>query len=113
MTRRVVYSPQARQQLTDLDLFIAVASGFPDRAESFVSAILDYCDSLTHFPLRGMARDDLRPGLRVVGFRRRVSIAFAVTDESIEILGIYYGGRDYETLLAADAGSDSTRNPRA
>jgi plasmid stabilization system protein len=26
-------------------------------------------------------------------------IAFAVTDEVIEILGIYYGGRDYESLL--------------
>lgn len=45
------------------------------------------------------ARDDIRPGLRATGFRRRAVIAFAVTDEVIEILGIYYGGRDYESLL--------------
>ena len=53
--------------------------------------------------MRGMARDDLRPGLRVVGFRRRVTIAFAITEETVEILGIYYGGRDYEALLSIDA----------
>ena len=103
MTRNVVYSPRARQQLTDLYLFIAEASGFPDRAENFVSAIFDYCDGLATFPLIGVGRDDLRPGLRIVGFRRRVTIAFAVTEESVEILGVYYGDRDYETLLSPDA----------
>jgi plasmid stabilization system protein ParE len=51
----------------------------------------------------GVARDDLRPGLRIVGFRRRVTIAFAVTEATVEIPGIYYGGRDYETLLSAEA----------
>jgi len=30
-------------------------------------------------------------------------IAFAVTDETVEILGVYYGGRDYETLIMTDA----------
>lgn len=102
MIRNVVYSPRARQQLTDLYLWIAEASGFADRAEGFVSAILAYCDGLGTFPLVGMTRDDLRPGLRIVGFRRRVTIAFAVTEETVEILGIYYGGRDYETLFSTD-----------
>ena len=36
MTRSVVYSPRARQQLTDLYLWIAEQSGYPDRAEGFV-----------------------------------------------------------------------------
>ncbi|WIY83526.1 type II toxin-antitoxin system RelE/ParE family toxin [Propionimicrobium sp. PCR01-08-3] len=98
--RRIVYSPRAREQLTDLYTWIADRSGFPDRAEGYVSAILDYCDGLTKFPFVGVARDDLRPGLRTIGFRRRVVIAFAVTDDTVEILGIYYGGRDYETLIA-------------
>lgn len=52
--------------------------------------------------MRGQARDDIRPGLRVLGFRRRVLIAFTVSDESVEVIGVYYGGRDWETLLAAD-----------
>lgn len=101
MTRRVVYSPRAQQQLTDLYLWIAEQSGFPDRAEGFVAAILTYCDGLTDFPMVGVARDDLRPGLRTIGFRRRVVIAFAVTHETVEMLGVYYGGRDYEAVLSA------------
>lgn len=99
MTRAVVYSPRARRQLTDLYEWIAEQSGFPDRAEGYVTAILEYCDGLASLPLVGAARDDLRPGLRTVGFRRRVVIAFAVTDETVEIHGVFYGGRDYETHL--------------
>lgn len=48
------------------------------------------------------ARDDRRPGLRTIGFRRRVVIAFAVTEEAVEVLGVYYGGRDDEALIAAE-----------
>lgn len=48
----------------------------------------------------GGARDDLRPGLRTIGFRRSLVIAFAVNDATVEKLGIYYGGRDYETVLS-------------
>lgn len=103
MTRRVVYSPRARQQLADLYLWIAAESGFPNRAEGYVSAIFDYCDSISGFPFVGVARDDLRPGVRTIGFRSRVVIAFSVTDETVEILGVYYGGRDYEMLLLTDA----------
>lgn len=67
-----------------------------------MAAILDYCDELVVFPCIGVARDDLRPGLRTIGFRRRVVIAFAVTEETVEVLGIYYGGRNYEALIAAE-----------
>jgi plasmid stabilization system protein ParE len=102
VTRSVVYSPQSQQQLTDIYHWIATSSGFSDRAEGFVSAIFGFCDGLATFPMIGVARDDLRPGLRIVGFRRRVVIAFSITDETVDILGIYYGGRDYETLLLSE-----------
>ena len=74
----------------------------PSRAEAYVSALMDQCDALADFLMVGQARDDIRPGLRTTGFRRRAVIAFAVTDETIEIIGIYYGGRDYGPLLHAD-----------
>ena len=102
MTWRVVYSPRARQQLTDLYLWIAEQSGFPERAEGYVSAIFDYCDGLAELPMIGLSRDDLRPGLRTIGFRRRAVIAFAVHEATVEIHGVYYGGQDYETLIAAE-----------
>lgn len=100
MTRRVVYSARARRQLSDLYAWIADQSGFPGRAEGYVSSILDFCDGLATFPTRGVARDDLRPGLRMIGFRRRAVIAFAVHEKTVEVLGVFYGGQDHESLLS-------------
>ncbi|HKH67359.1 MAG TPA: type II toxin-antitoxin system RelE/ParE family toxin [Reyranella sp.] len=96
--RRTRYSPHAARQLEDLYEYVTQASG-PDRANAFVGSIVDYCDRLATSPHRGTRRDDLSPGLRIVGFRRRVTIAFSTTNESVEILGVFYGGRSFETLL--------------
>lgn len=71
-------------------------------AAKFISSIIDYCDGFKTFPERGHLRDDLRTGLRVIGFRRRVTIAFVVEGTSVIILGIYYGGQDYETNFVDD-----------
>ena len=51
------------------------------------------------FPDRGIKRDDLRPGLRILGFERRAAIALQVTADSVTILRILYGGRDLETVF--------------
>jgi toxin ParE1/3/4 len=47
-------------------------------------------------------RDDLRPGLCTIGFRRRVTIAFAVEADAMTIIGIFYGGQDFEAALQID-----------
>ncbi|MDR2212193.1 MAG: type II toxin-antitoxin system RelE/ParE family toxin [Pseudomonadales bacterium] len=103
MNYQVRYEKEARQRLIDLEAYIA-ASSSPAVASRFVESIVKYCDGLQTFPLRGTQRDDLRPGLRTVGFRRRVTILFDVTDDTVNILGIYYGGQDYEADLRDDAG---------
>ena len=51
------------------------------------------------FPKRGARRDDLRPGLRILGFERRAVIALQVTADRVMILRILYGGRDLETVF--------------
>ncbi len=92
------YSPFATTQLQDLYEYVARASGAA-RAGAFVGLIFDYCDRLANSPNRGTKRDDLRPGLRVVGLKRRVTIAFSVTDGAVEILGVFYRGRSFEAAL--------------
>lgn len=62
-------------------------------------SIYDYCDGLEDFPFRGHAQDNLTQGMRVIRLRRRAMIAFLVTDNKVEIHGVYYGGNDYETLI--------------
>ena len=53
-------------------------------------------------PNRGTERSDLRPGLRIMGFRRRVTIAFRVKGDSVSILRILYGGRNVELAFPQD-----------
>ena len=45
---------------------------------------------------RGHRRDDIRPGLRILGFERRLTLAFVVTDDQVTILRIFGAGRDWE-----------------
>lgn len=93
MAYRIVFTPEARDQLLSIHRYIA-AEASADRASAFVTAIVDYCESLRTFPKRGTRRDDLRPGLRTVGFRRRVTIAFAVEEQIVAIIGVFYGGQE-------------------
>jgi toxin ParE1/3/4 len=39
------------------------------------------------------------PGLRTIGFERRVTIAFRVLKTQVQIITIAYGGRDFESEL--------------
>ena len=68
-------------------------------AADLVGALVAFCEDLALFPLRGNAREDIRPGLRTIGFRRRAVVAFVVRDDDVVILGVFYGGRDYEPVL--------------
>ena len=103
--RRVVFRREALAQLDELYDFVA-AAGSPAAAADLVDAIVALCEDLAPFPLRGTARDDLRPGLRTIGFRRRAVIAFVVRDDAVVVLGVFYGGRDYEPLLRSEGSSD-------
>ena len=95
---RVLFSPQAEAQLLALFSQIALAAS-PEIAARYTDAIVAQCESLSTFPQRGTRRDDLYPGLRVFGFRKRVSIAFKVEDDLVMIAGIFYGGQDLEAIL--------------
>lgn len=99
MAHRIVFAPEARDQLVLLYRYIA-ERGSPAVAKSFTDAIVDYCERLADFPRRGTKRDDIRLGLRIVGFRRRVTIAFAVGADTVTILGVFYGGQDYTAGLS-------------
>ncbi|EQD46340.1 plasmid stabilization system protein [mine drainage metagenome] len=99
-TYQVVLSPEALDQLRAIERYIAVASGHPTIAERYVDALVSYCESLATFPQRGTRRDDIRPGLRLVPYRSSAEVAFAVDGEQVWIIGVFYGGQDYESALS-------------
>ena len=98
---RVIFTPEARDQLDALHAYIAAAAD-PETASRFVDGIIDHIATLSDFPKRGTPRDDLRMGLRTLAWRRRVTIAFVVEEVDVVIIGIFYGGRDFETMLKDD-----------
>jgi plasmid stabilization system protein ParE len=101
MQYTVIFTPEAQEQLLSLYRYIAAAAS-PEIAERYTSSIVAYCESLQEFPLRGTRRDDVRPGLRITNYKKRAVIAFAVDAAQVSVIGIFYGGQDYETVLQSD-----------
>jgi toxin ParE1/3/4 len=98
---KVIFSPRAERQLDAVYSYIAEHGG-EERAEGYISGIVAFCQRLSLFPERGTKRDDLRPGLRIVGYAKRVTVAFSVKGDRVMIHGIFYGGQDYDVMIEAD-----------
>lgn len=95
---RVVFTPSAERQIDALHLYISEKAS-PGIADGFVRRVVDFCERLRDFPQRGTRHDDLLPGLRTIGFERRITIAFMVEVDAILIEGVFYGGQDYARRL--------------
>jgi toxin ParE1/3/4 len=92
--RVVVFSPEARVDLIDVYDWIAEAAS-PEIALAYVERIEAYIDGFDLASERGSKRDDIRPGLRVIGFERRVTIAFTVAEDRVTIVRLFHGGRNW------------------
>ena len=80
--RAVVFAPAALGDLRSIGAYVSVMAG-PERAFAYVNRIEAYCRGFAIHPHRGTRRDDVRPGLRAVGFERRVTIAFPAGRELV------------------------------
>jgi toxin ParE1/3/4 len=94
----VSFRPQAEADLLDLYRYISREAG-RDIAGGYIERVEAACLALENFPERGMRRDDIRPGLRMMGFERRATIVFEVLASEVVIIRVLYGGRDYERAL--------------
>jgi plasmid stabilization system protein ParE len=73
-------------------------------AERYTGAVVETCERLALFPLRGAPRNDIRPGLRVTHHRGRTLIAYAVDQGArlVSVIGVFYGGQDLDAALSTD-----------
>ena len=92
--RPVIYTDEAGNDL-DWIYDTIPGAGVPVVASRYEQRLRTFCDGLDYASERGHRRDDIRPGLRIIGFERRVTIAFAVEPEQVVILRIFYGGRNW------------------
>lgn len=92
--RTVTFTPQARNDLLNIGDWIAERAGV-DIALGYIARLEAYCQGFELAGERGRRRDDLRPGVRIVGFERRVAIVFAISDDEVTILRLHYGGQNW------------------
>lgn len=85
--RRVVFAPEAGDDLAGLYDWIAEQAS-PSTAIAYLARVEAFCRRLSVGSERGHLRSDIRPGLRVVGFERRLSIAFVVGEDDVTVLRI-------------------------
>jgi toxin ParE1/3/4 len=95
--RELVYAPQAVADLEEIYSFIAQDS--PDRAAAFVADIRQRCHLLLDSPELGPRRPNLGKGVRIYPMRRRVVVVYVIRAAAIEVLRVFYAGRDYEALM--------------
>ncbi|MER8484351.1 type II toxin-antitoxin system RelE/ParE family toxin [Mesorhizobium sp. M1322] len=107
MIRRleVEYRESASDDLAAIFRHIVEASGSADIALKFVLRIEDHCQNIGNAPRGGRPRHDIVPGLRTVPFEHS-AIAYVVDGDLVRIVNIFYGGRDYETLMRDGGSSD-------
>jgi len=81
--------------------YIAESSGSPETAIGYIRRIRAWWETVLNFPESGRQRDDLRLGVRILGFERRVVIAYKIlASGDVEIGRVFYGGRNFEALLS-------------
>ena len=97
--REVVFSPEAIDDLNRLYDWIASVAG-ATVAIRYIERIETFCMRLDLASERGVLREDIRPGLRVVGFERRLTVAFSVGVGTVTIYRLFYGGQNWEDVLA-------------
>ena len=98
MGHSIIVTPEARDQLDAIYDYITYAAA-PDIARQFTDGIINRLAMLADYPRTGSPRDDVRLGLRTLAYRRRVTIAFMVEEAAVVVIGFYYGGQDFETIL--------------
>ncbi len=101
--------PDAIKDLENIYGYISDKSGFPERAWAYIEKLRQKCHELETAPLRGQQRNDLMENLRIAPIDKKAVAAFIVDEEkkTVIILNIFYGGRDYETLMLSPSPKSS------
>lgn len=97
---QVRLSALAVDDLVALHRWVAVRADRPT-ADAYLYRIEARVLALDTYPDRGTPRDDLVPGLRTLGFERRLVIAYRVAGHTVEILRIIDGARELGLMFGS------------
>lgn len=80
-------------QLRKLQSYLA-RRFYPANAEKYIARVLKECASLGMSPHRCRALEEVRPGVRVIGFEGTAAIYFRFSEDKVTILGVRYRGHE-------------------
>ncbi len=99
---RVDLQQDALDDLREIVKYITQISGSREIAHRFAKRIRERCLRIGNSPRAGRARNDLKPGLHTVPFERSAVICYLVEADRVLVVNIFYGGRDFESILRGD-----------
>ncbi|MGO4570022.1 type II toxin-antitoxin system RelE/ParE family toxin [Rhizobium sp. 2YAF20] len=94
---RVRLVERAEADVAEIYRFVRRKSASTSVARNYIARIRAFLAEFETFPERGTVRANVREGLRIVGFERRVSVAFVVEDSEVIVLRILYAGQEFES----------------
>jgi toxin ParE1/3/4 len=90
---------EAIADLQEMATYIAEKSASRKTALGFVRRIKQRCLAIGDAPNGSPLREDLGTGVRTAPFERSAVIVYRVLPECVEIVNIFYGGRDYGAIM--------------
>ena len=95
---KVIWDPDAEQDLRDIAHFIGVERHSPQAARKFIDSIREKCDLYATQPEIGEARPDLEPDMRAFPIRSYIVFYFPLPN-GIYVARVLEGHRDYAALF--------------
>lgn len=93
-------SPEAQTDIVRMHARIVEKSSSTVTADRYIERMSGFLSSLNVFPERGTVREEVRSGLRIIGFERSASVAFVVEDDDVVVLRILAKGQEFGEIAA-------------
>lgn len=82
-------------------IILHIATDNPGAAAGWLDDLEQKLRRLAYMPEIGMARDDIRPGMRMLAFGRYL-ILYRIEAQEVEVVRVLHGARRWRELLEQD-----------
>ena len=94
----VIYREEASNDLEEIVMYLREQGASRAAAIDIIGRIKAQCEVIGGIPEGYPVRQDLGAGIRLAPFERSAVIAYRVSEASIVITNVFYGGRNYGRL---------------
>ena len=95
----VRFREEAIADLIEILDYLAAQGASEATAMGFVGRIRRKCETIGGVPQAYPLRADLGSGIRLAPFEHSAVIAYRLEGGAVEIVNVFYGGRDYQALM--------------